>query len=58
MGHTAVSAMPLASMQYENMTKIATKIDTIAITNKMKLRSFKSSKHINEKGDVPYCGFG
>ena len=26
--------------------------------NKIKLRSFKSSKHINEKGDRPYRGFG
>ena len=25
---------------------------------KIKLRSFKSSEHINEKGDGPYCGFG
>ena len=24
---------------------------------KLKLRSFKSSEHINEKGDGPYCGF-
>ena len=28
------------------------------ITNKIKLRSFKSSEHINEKGDGPYRGFG
>ena len=28
------------------------------ITNKIKLRSFKSSKHINEKGDGPYRGYG
>ena len=25
---------------------------------KIKLRSFKSSDHINEKGDEPYRGFG
>ena len=25
---------------------------------KIKLRSFKSSEHINEKGDGPYHGFG
>ena len=25
---------------------------------KLKLRSFKSSEIINEKGDGPYCGFG
>ena len=25
---------------------------------KLKLRSFKSSEHINEKGDGPYRGFG
>ena len=25
---------------------------------KIKLRSFKSSEHINEKGDGPYRGFG
>ena len=25
--------------------------------NRIKLR-FKSSEHINEKGDGPYCGFG
>ena len=24
---------------------------------KIKLRSFKSCKHINEKGDGPFCGF-
>ena len=24
----------------------------------IKLRSFKSSEHINEKGDEPYRGFG
>ena len=28
------------------------------ITNKIKLRSFKSREHINEKGDGPYSGFG
>ena len=28
------------------------------IANKNKLRSFKSSEHINEKGDGPYRGFG
>ena len=28
------------------------------IANKMILRSFKSSEHINEKGDGPYRGFG
>ena len=28
------------------------------ITNKIKPRSFKSSEHINEKGDGPYRGFG
>ena len=25
---------------------------------KLKLRSFKSSEHFNEKGDVSYSGFG
>ena len=25
---------------------------------KLKLKSFKSSEHINEKGDGPYHGFG
>ena len=28
------------------------------LANKIKLRSFKSSEHINEKGDGPYHGFG
>ena len=28
------------------------------IGNKIKLRSFKSSEHINGKGDGPYHGFG
>ena len=28
------------------------------IGNKNKMRSFKSSEHINEKGDEPYHGFG
>ena len=28
------------------------------IANKLKLRSFKSSEHIFEKGDGPYRGFG
>ena len=28
------------------------------IANKIKLRSFKSSEHINKKGDGPYRGFG
>ena len=28
------------------------------IANKIKLRSFKSSEHIFEKGDGPYRGFG
>ena len=27
------------------------------IANKIKLRSFKSREHINEKGDEPYRGF-
>ena len=27
------------------------------IENKNKLRSLKSSEHINEKGDGPYCTF-
>ena len=26
--------------------------------NRIKLRSFKRSEHINEKGDGPYRGFG
>ena len=28
------------------------------IINKIKLRSFNSSEHINEEGDGPYRGFG
>ena len=28
------------------------------IANKIRLRSFKSSEHINEKGDGPYRGSG
>ena len=30
----------------------------LAKENKIKLRSFKSSEHINEKSDRPYGGFG
>ena len=33
-------------------------ISAAVIGNKNKLRSFKSSGHINEKGDGPYRGFG
>ena len=33
-------------------------IPAAVIANKIKLRSFKSSEHINEKGDGPYHGFG
>ena len=33
-------------------------IPAAVIANKIKLRSFKSSEHINEKRDVPYRGFG
>ena len=29
-----------------------------AIANKIKLRFFKGSEYIYEKGNVPYCGFG
>ena len=30
----------------------------VVIAIKKELRSFKSSEHINEKGDGPYLGFG
>ena len=32
--------------------------DTASAKKKSKLRFFKSSEHINEKGDGPYHGFG
>ena len=32
--------------------------DIVTVVEKIKLRSFKSSEHINEKGDGPYRGFG
>ena len=41
------------------LNKAATRPNTAAvIANKIKLRSFKSSEHINEKGDGKYHGFG
>ena len=36
----------------------ATQINLYSHRIKIELRSVKSSEHINEKGDGPYCGFG
>ena len=37
---------------------MATRHNTSCSGSKLNLRSFKSSEHINEKGDGPYNGFG
>ena len=48
----------LKNESWKDVTEGSASTNSVAITNKkLKLRSFKSSEHINEKGDGPYRGF-
>ena len=52
--HSKFTRGPLGTRIYINLYDLVYKFK-----NKIKLRSFKSSEHINEKRwDGPYCGFG